>query len=87
MVQGLTGLNYGVTMFVKLVLDRTTVHDAHYQRQTSKFLGKLFFTQHSKLEILIQVTVRVQFSWDMMPYKLIYSSSFITPTNAPVLTF
>jgi hypothetical protein len=52
MVQGLRGLHYGVMSLVKLDWDRTAVHYAHYQRQSSKFLGKLC-TPHEKIEILI----------------------------------
>ena len=71
MVQGLRGPYYGVTRLVKLDWDRTAVHNAHYQRQSSKFLGKLCKPREKKLEILIQVTVKIQFSWNMMACKLI----------------
>ena len=52
MVQGLRRLYYGVATLVKLDWDRTAAQNAHYQRQSSKFLGKLC-TSHEKLEILI----------------------------------
>jgi hypothetical protein len=41
MVQGLRGLYNGVVRLVKLDWDRAAVHNAHYQHQSSKFLGKL----------------------------------------------
>jgi len=35
MVQGLRGLHYKVKRLVKLDWDRVTVHNAHYQSQSS----------------------------------------------------
>jgi len=45
-------MTYWVTSLDKLNLDRTAMHNANYQRQSSKLLGKLC-TLRAKLEILI----------------------------------